>query len=258
MKGVLNKKAINSIVEPLKAISTVFENNVHVVFENESKEIFVCVCNKSKGIYSICKLNAAEFIENFESTTNEIGIWDVKTFIDILAKYGNDIYTDNVNINCDGKKLMISCGKENTDFYLGQLHLFQDYRTNRTLNMKKFTEACTFTLDGATLKKMIMNFGVFAEQDIFTLTGEKGANELTVTLSTHSSALFNRNRSVIDNVEIHESFDLNFQRATIKGLLSCNNSFEFTVFKGEPSIIQATYKKDNYDMKFYVTQISNK
>lgn len=258
MKGVYDKKAIRNVVEPLKAISNVFNNtSVHVVYENNEDTMFISVV-KAKKIYAIYELKAKEVIKDYFPCQAEVGIWDVNQFINILGKYDNDIYTDDVTIDCSENKLTLSCGTEETDYYTAQLHLFDDVRGKvRRLKTESLTEACKFNLSGLELKRLKMNISVFDIQDEITVLGNKGDNHITVRLSSSSGTVFNKNESQIANVEVKEDFNLKFMKQDIKGLLSCNDSFDFNVYVGAKQIINASYAKDAYTMNFYFAPLKD-
>jgi len=258
MKGVYSKEAIHSVVESLKAMSSVFSNDVHVVYESEEDAIYIGVANSRKSIRALFKLNTSDLINNYQATVKDIGLWDAKQFVNILGKYESDIYSDEVLVEADDRKLVITCGKEKTDYYTSPLHLFTEIRLNqRRLKTENLTNACSFTLNGIDLKKLMTNINVFDDQDQITLKGVEGTKEVTVSLSSSSGSVYNRNDSVIEDVEVSTSFELRFPKTDIKGLLSCNDSFEITVFVGKKSVVEAAYSKNNYDMRFYFSPLSD-
>jgi len=252
MKGVYKKQAIRDIVEPLKALTSVFENNVHVVYENSPTSIIISV--KGIGVRAVYELKASEIIDEYDCPVKEVGIWEVKQFISILGKYLSDIYVDDVIIEPAREKLTISCGNEHTEYYLSDLSLFTDSRNpTRTLNTQSLTEACSFTLSGSELKKISNNISVFDEQDIFTIKSNAD-KKVKIRLSC-SKAVKNNLESVIDSVKSAESFSLNYNKSMIKGLMSCNDEFNIKVFLGAKNIIEVSYKKENYSMTFYLAPI---
>jgi hypothetical protein len=257
MKGIYDKAAIRSVVEPLKAISSVFSNTpVHVVYENSEDTMFISVVKKPK-IYAIYELKAKEVIRDYEPCSAEVGIWDVNQFINILGKYENDVYVDDVIIECADNKLVLSCGNEETDYYTAQLHLFDDSRGKiRRLKTESLTEACKFNLSGAELKKLKMNISVFDIQDEVTFFGKKGQNSITARLSSSGGNVFNKNESKLNNVPVTADFNLKFLKQDIKGLLSCNDTFDFGVYVGQKNIISASYAKNAYTMNFYFAPIA--
>jgi hypothetical protein len=252
MKGVYSKEAIRSIVEPLRAISSVFSNiSVHVVYEMEDETIHISTMNQKKSVFAMYELKAKKIIENYQPLIKEIGIWDVKQFVNILGKYENDIYANDVTIDCQKEKLVISCGNETTDYYLSQLHLFEDSKGKaRKLKTDVLTEAAKFELAGVDLKKVLANINVFDDQNQLTLVGVKGKGVI-VRLTSESGSVFNKNEMTLADVEVKEDFTLKYQKADFKGLLVCNNKFNFTVYTGKKQIVNATYEKDNYTMNFY-------
>jgi hypothetical protein len=254
MNGVYDKKAIRSIVKPLKDLSSVLNNNaVHVVYENTEDKINFSIDNKK--VIAIYELNAKDVIKNYEPKMPEVGIYYVQPFINILGKYENDIYTDDVIINCDKNKLDIDCGDEHSDYFLGDLYLFEGIRAKfKRLKTEKLTEACKFKLEGTTLKKFKMNISVFDTQDEITFVGKKGDNHITVRLSSSSGSVFNKNESKIP-VEVKEDFNLKYMKNDIKGLLSCNDSFDMTVFIGAKQLLNATYGDEHYTLNFFFSPL---
>lgn len=258
MKGIYDKKAIGCLVDPLRAISSVFNNNaVHVVYENTEDTMLISTRNANRSIFAIFELNAKEAIKSYEVGFEDAPIWNVKQFIDILNKYQSEIYVEDVEIDCQDNKLIISCGKDTTDFFLGQKHLFEESRGKvKRLKTDTLDTACGFKLDGVNLKKVLANINVFTEQDILTISGKKGGDEVMVKLSSSAGTVFNKNESMIEDVKIDVDFNMDFKREDIKGLLECNDSFNFGVYTGEKEIISAIYNKDHYEMRFYFSKIT--
>jgi hypothetical protein len=261
MKGVYSKKAIASVVDPLKAILNVFNNtSVHVVYESESKSIHISVVNQKKSVYAMYELKADEIIEDYEAPRTEIGIWEVNQFVNILGKYIDDVYADQVIIDFDEKqqnKMIITCGDETTEYFLAQLHLFNDTRCKaRKLKTDTLTKACEFELSGVDLKKLTTNINVFDEQDEITLIGSKDEG-VKVRLSSSSGTVFSKNESKLREVEVEDEFELKFPKADFKGLLKCNGSFDFTVYTGKKQIVNANYERDNYKMDFYFAPLAD-
>ena len=91
MKGVYSKEAIHSVVESLKAMSSVFSNDVHVVYESEEDAIYIGVANSRKSIRALFKLNTSDLINNYQATVKDIGLWDAKQFVN--AKMGDYSFT---------------------------------------------------------------------------------------------------------------------------------------------------------------------
>jgi hypothetical protein len=260
MKGVYSKKAIASVVDPLKAILNVFNNtSVHVVYESESETVHISVVNQKKSVYAMYELKAKEIIKDYEAPRKELGIWEVSQFVNILGKYTDDVYTDEVTIDFDEKqanKMIITCGGDTTEYYLAQLHLFDDSRgRKRTLNTSSLTKACSFTLSGMDIKKLVNNINVFDEQDQITLIGNTG-DGMRVRLSSSSGNVFSKNESKIEGVEVQDDFELKFPKIDFKGLLKCNGSFDVTVYTGPKQIINFNYERDNYTMDFYFAPLA--
>jgi hypothetical protein len=262
MIGTYNKEALTNIVEPLQAISSVFGNNsVHVVYENSDDDMFIHTVNQKKSVYAIYLLKVDDVIENYSSKLKEACIWDVKFFMNVLNKYVNPIYVDNVEINWSENaknKIEIKCGNEVSEFYMSDSGLFSESRkTSRKLNTSSLTEACSFTLDGNNLKKLKSSIAVFEEQHEFVLSGNEGDDYISVALSSDSSTQTNKNTSKIEGVEVKTDFSLKFPKEDIKGLLACNDKFDIEVFTGPKSIMGATYAKEHYDMKFYFSPLTS-
>jgi len=252
MKGVYTKTAIQSVVEPLKAMSSVFNNEVHVVYENEDDAMYIGVMNSTKSIRAMFKLNVAGLIDQYGASVAEVGIWDVKQFINVFGKYQNDIYSEDVTVESGDRKLVIKCGKERTDYYTSSLNLFDSIRLKvRKFKTDKLTEACSFRLQGVTLKKILTNISVFSQQDKISFSGEKGKNEVMVELSCTGGGAFNKNTFVLEDVEVKETFKFVYPKSDIKGLLTCNDYFDLNIFVGAKEMMQASYSKNNYDMNFY-------
>jgi hypothetical protein len=261
MKGVYSKKAIASVVDPLKAILNVFNNtSVHVVYESESESVHISVVNQKKSVYAMYELKATEIINEYEAPREEIGIWEVGQFVNILGKYTDDVYADEVIIDFDEaqkNKMVITCGDDTTEYFLAQLHLFQDTRGKaRKLKTSSLTEACKFELAGVDLKKLMTNINVFDEQDELTLIGDK-TDGVKVRLSSSSGTVFSKNEAKIEGVEVEDEFELKFPKADFKGLLKCNGSFDFTVYTGKKQIVNANYERDNYTMDFYFAPLAD-
>jgi len=257
MKGIYTKSAIKNVVEPLKAISSVFANDVHVVYENEPDAMFIGVTNQNKTIRSLFKLNVSDLIGEYGIPATEIGIWDVKNFTDILGKYQSDIYTEDVTVDCDGKKMTITCGKERTEYYTTELHLFDDIRfKQRNFKSGSLDKACGFRLEGADLKKIITNINVFSTQNQIEFVGKKGDDFVTVKISS-DSGVFNRNELIIENVNVDFDFKMRFPKTDFKGLFLCNDYFDFNIYTGRKSVVEALYSKNEYDMNFYFSPIDD-
>jgi hypothetical protein len=256
MKGTYSKKAIGSVVDPLKAISNVFNNTaVHVVYEMEDETVHISTTNEKKSVYAMYELDAKEAIEGYEPATKEIGIWDVKQFVNILGKYDNDIYTEDVKIDCEDKKLVISCGDEITDYYLSQLHLFDGSRSaHRKLKTDSLTEAANFELTGVDLKKLLTNINVFEDQNEITIIGKEGEG-VTVRLSSSQGTVSNKNELKFPNIEVKANFSQKFPKSDFKGLLVCNGTFQITVYTGKKDVVNAYYEKDNYKLNFYLSPL---
>lgn len=259
MKGTYNKSAISAIIDPLKAISSVFGGKeVHVVYENGENDMFVSAQNKKRSVRVMYELDVKEVIKDYSVAIPEAGIWDVKQFIDQFGKYSSDLYTEDVELDVIDNRLVIKCDDETTNFYLGQLDLFKETRTSvRKLKTDSLTEACKFTLSGTQLKKLVTNIGVYYDLDQITFVGENGKNYMTVKLSSASSTLFNDFTLQIRDVEVKEDFNLKFMKEDFKGLLCCNDKFEFTVYTGPKSIVNVNYSRDHYDMRFYFSPLGD-
>jgi len=258
MKGVYSKRAICSVVEPLKAISNVFNNtSVHVVYEMEDDTIHISTMNEKKSVYAMYELDAKNAIDSYEPATKEIGIWDVKQFVNILGKYDNDIYSEEVKVECEDKKLVISCGDETTDYYLSQLHLFESSRSkNRRLKTDSLTEAAVFEMSGVDLKRLLTNINVFDDQNELTLSGKKGEG-VVVRLSSSQGTVYNKNEMKFPDIEVKEDFVQKFPKSDFKGLLVCNGSFKFSVFTGKKEVVNAYYEKDDYKLNFYFAPLAD-
>lgn len=256
MKGVYSKKAISNIVDPLKAISNVFNNtSVHVVYEMEDDSIHISTMNQKKSVYAMYELDASKTIKDYDPKSKEIGIWDVKQFINIFGKYNSDIYEGDVTVDCEDKKLVISCGDEMTDYYLSQLHLFEGSRSKtRKLKTESLTEAAKFELSGVELKRLLTNINVFEDQDEITLSGKKGKG-VTVRLSSSQGTVFNKNEMKLADIEVKEDFSQKFPKNDFKGLLVCNGSFDLSVYTGKKEVVNASYQKDDYTMNFYFSPL---
>jgi hypothetical protein len=259
MDGIYNKSAIANLVDPLKAISNVLGNkSVHVVYENEDDSMFISTVNAEKSVFAMHELKAKECIENYSVGKEELPIWDTKFFIEIIAKYQNDIYTDDVEVKTQDNKIIISCGDETSEFFLGQASLFETTRCKfRTLKTNSLTEAAKFTLDGVNLKKLLNNINVFVDQDEITFLGQEGDDHITVRLSSSSGTVFNKNESKIEGVSVSDSFEMKFPKESIKGLIGCNNSFSLAVYTGKKRLINASYEKESYKMNFYFSPLSS-
>lgn len=261
MKGLLSKKAIRSLVEPLKITDSVFnEDQAHIVFENEDDKIYFSVVDEKRMVYAMYEMDASEMIGEYEVGKKEVGVWDVKQFVNILGKYENDIYTDLVEIktNEGDNKFIIECGDEKTEIYTSALNLFDDYRCkNRKLKTSALTNAASFELADADLKKLMTNINVFDTQDIITLKGNQGDDFVTVRLSASASTVLNKNESKISGVEVNDDFEMRFRKNKIKGLLSRSNKFLVDVYTGKKEIINVTCERDDYNMSFYFPPLTD-
>jgi len=259
MKGIYNKEAISAIIDPLKAISSVFGGKeVHVVYENSENDMFISAQNKKRSVRAMYELDVNKVVKDYSVAVKEAGIWDVKQFIDQFGKYSSDLYTQDVVMDVVENRLVIKCDDETTNFYLGQLDLFKETRTSvRKLNTSTLTEACAFTLRGTQLKKLITNISVYYDLDQVTFVGESGNDYMTVKLSSASSTLFNDFTLQIRDVKVNANFNLKFMKEDFKGLLGCNDSFDFTVFTGPKSIVNVNYARDHYTMRFYFSPLGD-
>jgi len=258
MKGVYNKKAISCIVDPLKAISSVLNGKgVHIVFENSDDSIFISIVNPMKSVYAMYELEASKVITDYEASIKEIAIWDVKNFIDILGKYQNEIYVEDVVISGDESPILITCAEETTDFHLSDISLLADSHCRfKRLKTETLTEACIFDMEGIQIKKLLNNISVYTDLDQLTLSGVEGTNEIKVKLASSSGSIYTKVHTKIENIEVKKDFEMDFPKDDIKGLLGCNDKLQFTVYIGKKNIIQATYSKDNYKMLFYFVPLS--
>ena len=252
MKGVYTKDAIRSIVEPLKAINDVFDSNVaHVVYECGDDNMFISIQNPNGSVRAMWELNVDGVIGGYENTVSELGIYDIKQFMNIFGKYLMPIYEDEVTVECTDKRVEITCGKEKSVYSASPLHLFTETRgKSRRLKVEALTEAAKFRLEGPAFQKLKTNINVFDTQDTLTLSGKKGGT-LKVTLKTADGSSTNVSESEIDGVDVQDDFSLNFKKEDIKGLFGCNDEFEIGVYTGAKQIISASYGKNNYEMRFY-------
>lgn len=258
MKGTLDKNSIKSLVEPLKAMSSVLDtqqDGVHVVLESENESIHIGAVNATKTAYAMYELDAKKAIDGYAPAKDEIGIWDVQEFIRVLGNYQNSFYKSNVDIDMvDDVKLNIKCGKDNTQYYTSQLHLIE--KGKRALRTDKLNTAVTFTLGGDELAKLRKNMDVFSDLDAVRITGKKGDAELTFRLHAQATSVKTTSNSVVTVDEVTDDIDIVFSTKELKGLLSCNTSFDVTLYTGPKNIGGFCYNKDNYDMKFYLAPMS--
>ena len=259
MKGVYSKEAVSAIIDPLKAISSVFGGKeIHVVYENSPKDMFISAQNKKRSVRVMYELDVNSVIKDYEVVEKECGIYDVKQFIDQFGKYSSDLYQEDVKVDVVGNRLVINCDDETSNFYLGLLDLFKETRTTvRKLKTDSLTEACKFTLNGTMLKKLITNIGVYYDLDQIQFNGNEGDDFMTVRLSSSSTALRNDFTLQIKDVPVDADFSLKFMKEDIKGLLGCNDTFDFTVFTGAKSIMGVNYGRDHYSMRFYFSPIGD-
>ena len=255
MKGIYTKKAIMNLVEPLKAISSVYSSTVPIVYENDSETIFIGSIDENKSIFTFYNLKAKEIIQNYENPIKDIGINDVKQFIHILHKYCNNIYTDDVTIEPIDNRLVITCGNETVEYYLTELTMIEQYRSKvKRLKTELLTKACEFELSGSNLKKFIMNLGLFdGDDEEVNLSSNMKTNNITVKI--HSSMSANQNKvsmNITDIGEIKAAFNVKFMKKVFEGLLGCNDKFNVIVYTGDKTILEVSYEKEFYNMKFYL------
>jgi hypothetical protein len=257
MKGTIEKINIKSIVDPLKAMSSVLDSqtdSVHVVYECEDDAVYVGAVNAPKTAYAMYKLDAPKAIEDYEPVKDQIGIWDVQEFIRVLGNYQNSFYKDNVDIDTSDVKLNIQCGKDSTEYYTSQLHLIE--KGKRVLKTNALNSAVTFTLEGDELDKLRKNIDVFSELDAVSITGKEGESELSFKLHAQQTAVKTSSTTVVGVDEISEDINIMFPKKELKGLLACNNTFEVTLYTGKKNLGGFSYDKDNYEMKFYIAPIT--
>jgi hypothetical protein len=256
MKGVYNKEAVRAIVEPLKAITEVFDNNVaHVVYECEDDSMHISIQNPNGSVRAMWEMKTDGIVNSYANPVKEIGIYETKQFMNIFAKYLMPIYEDEIEVEVSDKRLEISCGKEKSGYATSPLHLFSETRGKvRRLKVETLTEATKFTLTGSQYEKLKTNMNVFDVQDTVTFSGKKGGI-LKVVLKTADGSSPNVSELEIDGVEVTEDFELNYKKSDIKGLISCHNEFEIGIYTGAKQIIGATYEKNNYAMRFYISPL---
>lgn len=259
MKGIYSKKAIINLVEPLKAISSVYSSTVPVVYENDAEAIFIGSIDENKSIFTFYNLKAKEIIQNYENPIKDIGIYDVKQFIHILHKYCNNIYVDDVNIEPIDNKLVITCGNETIEYYLTELTMIEQYRSKvKRLKTELLTKACQFELAGSNLKKFSMNLGLFnGDDEEVNLSSNTKTNSIAVKIYSSMSA--NQNKISMDFTDIGEikaSFNVRFLKKVFEGLLGCNDKFNITVYTGDKTVLEVSYEKEFYDMKFYLIPLA--
>jgi hypothetical protein len=257
MKGTIDKKNIKSIVDPLKAMSSVLDSqtdSVHVVYECEDDAVYIGAVNAPKTAYAMYKLDAQKAIENYKPAMEEIGIWDVQEFIRVIGNYQNSFYKDNVDIDVGEIKLNIQCGKDSTEYYTSQLHLIE--KGKRALKTSALNSAVSFTLEGDELDKLRKNIDVFSELDAVKITGKAGSSELSFKLHAQQTSVKTSSTTVVNVDEIAEDINITFPKKELKGLLACNSTFEVTLYTGKKNLGGFSYDKDNYEMKFYIAPIS--
>lgn len=258
MKGTISKTNIKSIVDPLKAMSSVLDSqtdSVHVVYECEDDAVYIGAVNATKTAYAMYKLDAPNAIENYLPAKEEIGIWDVQEFIRVVGNYQNSFYKDNVDIDLINEtQLNIQCGKDCTEYYTSQLHLIE--KGKRALKTEKLTSAVSFTLEGDELDKLRKNIDVFSELDAVRITGKEGSSELSFKLFAQQTSVKTSSNTVVSVDEISEDIDITFPKKELRGLLACNSAFNVTLYTGKKNLGGFSYDKDNYEMKFYIAPIS--
>jgi hypothetical protein len=259
MKGTLSKDSIKSIVDPLKAMSSVLDSQtdaVHVIYECEEDAVYIGAVNAAKSAYAMYKLDADKAIDNYTPIKEEIGIWDVQEFIRVIGNYQNSFYKDDVKIDM-GKsdvKMNIKCGKDSTEYYTSQLHLIE--KGKRALKTDKLTSAVTFTLEGDELDKLRKNIDVFSTLDAVRITGKAGGTELTCKLYATQSSVKTSSNTGIEVDAITEDINIVFPKKEFKGLLACNSKFDITLYVGKKNLGGFSYERDNYEMKFYIAPIT--
>jgi len=248
-----------NLVEPLKAISSVYSSTVPIVYENDSEAIFIGSIDENKSIFTFYNLKAKEIIQNYENPIKDIGINDVKQFIHILHKYCNAIYTDDVTIEPIDNKLVITCGNETVEYYLTELTMIEQYRSKvKRLKTELLTKSCEFELSGSNLKKLIMNLGLFdGNEEEVNLSSNLKTNNIAVKIYSSMSANQNKiSMNISDIGEIKEAFNMKFMKSVFEGLLGCNDKFNMVVYTGDKTILEVSYEKEFYNMKFYLIPLA--
>lgn len=259
MKGTLSKANIKSIVDPLKAMSSVLDSHtdsVHIAYECEDDAVYIGAVNSTKSAYAMYKLDAPKVIVGYEPARSEIGIYEVQEFIRIIANYQNSFYKEDVKIDMSSDvKLNITCGKDSTEYYTASLHTIE--KGKRALKTDKLSTATTFTLSGDELDKLRKNIDVFSELDAVRIVGKAGETELSCKLYSTQTSVKTSSNTVISVNEIAEDVNIIFPKKELKGLLACNSTFDVTLYNGKRSLGGFVYSKDNYEMKFYIAPISD-
>lgn len=259
MKGIYDKTALHNLIEPLKAISDVYSTAVPVVYECDDDGIFIGTIDENKSIFVFHNFKAKEFIKDYQNPIKEIGIHDVKQFIHILQKYCDKAYTEDVSIEPIDNKLVINCGNETLEYYLTDLSMIGQFRSKvRRMRSEILTKACEFELSGIDLKKLSSNVGIFnKDADEVSLSSNRKTNEIVVKIYSSMSANHNKVSMRIGGIgTISEAFDMRFKKEVFEGLLDCNDKFNIVIYTGNKNIIEVTYAKEAYDMKFYLVPLA--
>lgn len=261
MKGIYDKTAIFNVVKPLKAMASVLQggkNKLRVVFESEEDGVYVSLVSQTGTVYILFKLNPADLIKDFEPT-EDVGIWDVKQFMDIMDKYSDDIYSDDLEIDRESRKLIISCGNEKTELVLGEPSIFAETRLpKRNFESGKFNEGASFGLDDVELKKIIKNMSVFSDLDRITFKGNEGDTYASIILTSSNASIKNKNVSRIEGVPISSDFEIAILKGELLGFLNSFPEFNFEMLTSERrNCVVGTYQNSQYQMKCIFNEITN-
>jgi hypothetical protein len=258
MKGKLkDKKAIASILDPLKALSEVLGSNndcVHVVYECNDNMVSIRATDSEKSNFAMYDLKADEVFDGYTQVSNEIGIWNVPEFINILNLY-NDIDLDFTETDNQVNKFIINSemtGK--TEYYASHVNLIS--KGHKRLKTESMENPVSFTLKSDKLTQLKSAFGVFVDLDIVELSGTEGSNTIDVNIRKSDGGKKDNFTTKIHDIEVKKSFKINLPKTDLKSLLNCNNTFDVNIFiLKDRGIAEFKYERDHYTMKFYIVPI---
>ncbi len=249
MLGEIKLENRKSIIDPLRALNNVLtsvNDNVRVVYEFEDDTVHIGARSSSGGL-GMYQLNVKDISENYQNPNDEIGIWEVGSFVNKLNLLDKDF---KLSFD-DGNKLNITTDDDNICVYTCDPVSIQ--KGKRRLKTELLDEAGSVVLN-VQIKKLLQAMSSFDTQDIVQFYSEEGSTELTVIIKNdqNNTDVF---ESKIKNATIEKSIDLSFSKDQIKKVLSCNDEISLIFYTGKKDIVEFSYNKDSYDMKFYLSPI---
>lgn len=248
MLGKIKAENKKSIVDPLKALNNVLSDKtdgVHVVYEFEDDSVHIGARDVAGNTFGMYELAVNEVVEGYKKPKEDIGIYDV---IDFVNKFS--LYSDEVDISFDGNNVIsFSNETDNVDYYTSSVD--QIKKGKRKLKTELLDIGASVILN-TQVKKLQQAMSSFVGQDVVRFYAEEGSSDLIITIKSEVKNS-NSYKTIIKNATVETGVDLEFSKEQIQKVLSCNDEFDFTFYSGKKNILEVSYSKDHYSMKFYIS-----